>query len=145
MVPRDPKDHRVTIFCHSGKAKVWPPYVAALPGDSIIFRTINTAAIITVPNHAAFDDPDGNMETGTGSAQGTIVLGEDKEVTLTAKSEPSEMTSLLDQYESLKTRMVFGKDTQMYSYSILCVAVNDYAEANSSPIIFIEPPQPAGG
>lgn len=142
MASGEATNHRVTIFIHGGKAKVWPPYVTALPKDTITFSTINTEARITLPNRHAFATHDKlyYMEHDT---RGGIDLKEGEAVTLDLKDTISKM---LEEFPvDSRGNMVTEKGAQTYAYTVFCVTANDYAEGNSSPVIFIEPPPKGGG
>jgi hypothetical protein len=143
MAPLEKVTHRVTIFTHAGKTIVWPPYLPVEAGDDVVFSTIGTAATITLPYFYAFAAAQDNVLEAPGDGQEAIIrVGKDSAVRVSTQADLSKVN--LDTLRAIMPGAV-SKNTQCYAYSVYCGEVNDLGQGQSSPVMFIEPPEKPGG
>jgi hypothetical protein len=151
----------VYIIRRGEKAIVWPPYVNAHEGDYITFKTLGVSAKIEFPFDEPFEadsspthynpTPDKPSWIGVENAQGgleaIVRVGVGKQVRVKLKDEGKS-----EALKKLRVDRVMGEagenmahgNVQVYSYSVFCPEINDFAEGNSSPVIMIEPPEKPG-
>jgi hypothetical protein len=112
--------------------KVSPGTARVRGGDVIQFDAVNTGATIFLKGALSFEGMGADAEALT------VPLG----YTLDIKVKPDVLNH--PPPGGLKpdgTEAVAGT----YPYAVLCTACNDFAEANSTPVIMIEPPPDRGG
>jgi len=106
---------KVTIFSYRCKNVVWPPYVVVTPGDEIVFKAVNTTAMVFFPNGGIFE-----------------------------AHRSGEAITLPVGGEQPKLKVRDGASPGLYPFSVYCENGPDFAEGNSSPVMIIEPPDSPG-
>jgi len=126
----------VMIFNHGGKNMVWPPCLLVKPGEKVAFKVANPGTRVYFPEREIFDQTGSQNLSETG--RGTMLnLGSDG-MTLTVRSQP-DLQTLANRVSG----SVGAQLPRVYPYSVYCSCGNDFAEGHSSPVMIIEPPDPA--
>ncbi|MFZ1947034.1 MAG: hypothetical protein WAW06_05770 [bacterium] len=124
----------VLIVSHGGKNLVWPPIVTVKPGETVIFKVVNTTAKVYFPECELFE------ETGTANLQG---VGTGVVVALGASGGKLKVKSeqALEAVGSAASAVAGGpRFPRAYPYAVYCSCGGDFAEGHSSPIMIVEPP-----
>jgi hypothetical protein len=151
----EPKINQVFILKRGDRAIVWPPYLAVKGNEYIRFIALGVSAKIEFPLDMPFEangsthSPTAEkpawsgVENAQGGTEAILRLKEDAPVMLKLTDQESARTELRNDdglFARSADKMLSG-ETQIYSYSVFCPEINDFAEGNSSPVIMIEPPE----
>jgi len=150
-----PKVNKVMIVKRGNRAVVWPPYLAVTEGDYITFSAVGVSAKIEFPLNLAFE-ADGSTHSPTeenpawsgvenvqGGTEAIVRINKSSSYTVKltdGKDAKTELRSADSMFAESAENMLTG-ETQIYSYSVFCKEINDFAEGNSSPVIMIDPPR----
>jgi hypothetical protein len=155
-MPAIPNWKEVFILRRGDKAIVWPPVLLVEEDDYITFRALGVSAKIEFPLDEAFER-DGSthhptiqqpkwdgVENVAGGPEAVVRVELDSSKTIKVKKESNALGEIRGEAGLLagKAGNMAYANVQVYTYSVYCVEINDYAEGNSSPVIMIEPPQP---
>ena len=159
MADYAPKLLKVVIVKRGDRAIVWPPYLVASAGDYVTFSSFGLTTRIEFPLDLAFEPNKSNHSptteepswSGVENVQGGMEAIVRLEPGASCRVKLADGTAATQELRAaegvLKGRAadMLSGNTQVYTYSVFCLEINDFAEGNSSPVIMIEEPPLGGG